>query len=564
MKNLSMQNKLSSLIIAILLFVLITVGIVNTSQMKSTLVEEYNARLGQIFALSQYNLDRTLPGDWHLENSELFKGNAKIADQTALIDKLGELSDAAITIFSGDTRINTNIQVNGERLIGTTADSTVTEVVLQQGNNYNGTAQVAGEPYLTQYKPIKSADGKTIGMLFAGVPSSEIDAIAQKMLLKMAALALIAGIIAVIAGILFVRGIVKPLKRLIVQLETISAGKGDLTQQLEVSSKDEIGAVATAFNAMLATLGAMMRDVNDTATQVSASSAELSATAASSTATTEKMTASMQQLASGADTQRHGANENAEAMEDIASGIHLVTEANAEVSTYVSDAFDTAKHGEETVQAMQAQMMTMTNAVHDSTSSITTLNTHADDIGKIVEVIHAIADQTNLLALNASIEAARAGEHGKGFAVVAEEVRKLAEQSKTSAAQITNTVHTMQQLSKDASEHMQQSEQEALASADIVHTTSVAFAEITTKVTLVTNKIQEVSSIAEELYARIEQANASTQMMAEIASGAGQQANSVTQIAESNLHSMEDINGAANRLAKNAETLQTLILQFKY
>ncbi|MFY0516834.1 methyl-accepting chemotaxis protein [Lysinibacillus sp. UGB7] len=213
---------------------------------------------------------------------------------------------------------------------------------------------------------------------------------------------------------------------------------------------------------------------------------------------------------------------------------------------------------------MQTQMHAMTAAVQESANSIAVLDTHAIKIGEIVEVIHAIADQTNLLALNASIEAARAGEHGKGFAVVADEVRKVAEQSKTSAAQITDTIHTMQQLSKEASEHMQQSEKEATSSVEVVDTTSIALDDITTKVSLVTNKIQEVSSIAEELYARIEQANASTQIMAEIAVDAREQSKEVTQIAGANLYSMEDINNAATQLTKNAETLQNLIHQFKY
>ncbi|MCS1381888.1 methyl-accepting chemotaxis protein [Lysinibacillus sphaericus] len=564
MKNLTMQMKMSLLIVTVILFVLIAVGIVNTSEMKTTIEAENKARLSQIYDLSVYNLDQALPGEWHLKNGELYKGDAKIAEETALIDKLGELSHAAITIFAQDTRVNTNIQVDGQRAIGTTADPKVTEAVLTQGSLYKGAADVVGKPYFTQYGPIQNANGETIGMIFAGVPSSEINAIEQKMLLKMGAVAIIAAIIAVIAGTLLVRNIVKPLKRLNRQLETISAGEGDLTQQLVVTTKDEIGDLATSFNAMLATLRKMMQQVDETANEVSASSAELSATAGSTTRTTEQLTANMQELASGASTQKQSANENAEAMQDIAGGIQLVTETNMEVSSQASEAFDTAKHGEKTAHAMQTQMHAMTEAVLQSVNSIVALDKHANTIGDIVEVIHAIADQTNLLALNASIEAARAGEHGKGFAVVAEEVRKLAEQSKTSAAQITETIHTMQQLAKEASDYMQQSEKEAASSVEIVRTTNSAFENITTKVAVVTHKIQEVSGIAEELYARIEQANASTQIMAEIAVDAREQSKVVTQIAETNLYSMEDINNAATTLTKNAETLQNLIHQFKY
>ncbi|HBJ00251.1 methyl-accepting chemotaxis protein [Lysinibacillus sp. UBA5990] len=564
MKKLSMQKKMSLLIVVIIGFVLIAIGIMNTTEMKKTLREEYNTRLHQILDLSILNLNQTLPGEWQLKNGELYKGNVNVANETALIDTLGELSQAAITIFAGETRINTNIIVDGQRAIGTTVDPKVADTVLQQGKTYTGTAEVLGNPYFTKYEPIKNKNGETIGMFFAGVPSADIDVVAQRMLLKTGIIAVISALIAVIAGMFFIRGIVRPLKQLNIQLETISAGKGDLTQQLLVQSKDEIGHVAESFNAMLATLRSMMQQVDATANQVSASSLELSATAGSTTTTTEQLTANMQELASGASTQKHSAHENAEAMEDIAGGIQLVTETNSEVSSYASDAFDTAKHGEEAAHNMQLQMHAMTNAVQESAEAIAALDTHAIKIDEIVEVIHAIADQTNLLALNASIEAARAGEHGKGFAVVAEEVRKLAEQSKTSAAEITETIHTMQQLSKEARVYMQQSKQEATTSAEVVYTTSKAFADITTKVSLVTIKIQEVSGIAEELYARIEQANASTQIMAEIAMDAREQSKIVTQIAETNLLSMDDINQAASQLTANAETLQDLIHQFKY
>ncbi|MGE7092038.1 hypothetical protein ACQKII_11415 [Lysinibacillus sp. NPDC048646] len=89
----------------------------------------------------------------------------------------------------------------------------------------------------------------------------------------------------------------------------------------------------------------------------------------------------MVELANGASTQKHSANENVEAMQDIAGGIQLVTETNSEVSIYTSDAFDTAQHGEDSAQAMQTQMHAMTAAVQKSANSITSLDTHANKIG---------------------------------------------------------------------------------------------------------------------------------------------------------------------------------------
>ncbi|WP_249650839.1 cache domain-containing protein, partial [Lysinibacillus sp. D4A3_S15] len=80
--------------------------------------------------------------------------------------------------FAGETRINTNIVVDGQRAIGTTVDPKVADTVLQQGKTYTGTAQVLGYPYFTKYDPIKNKNGETIGMFFAGVPSADIDVVA--------------------------------------------------------------------------------------------------------------------------------------------------------------------------------------------------------------------------------------------------------------------------------------------------------------------------------------------------------------------------------------------------
>ena len=115
----------------------------------------------------------------------------------------------------------------------------------------------------------------------------------------------------------------------------------------------------------------------------------------------------------------------------------------------------------ETRKGGNTQIVTLANAIEASSqdelelsSKLEQLSSDATQVKDVLSVIADIADQTNLLALNAAIEAARAGEHGRGFAVVADEVRKLAERTKKSLAEINSTINVIVQSISDASENM--------------------------------------------------------------------------------------------------------------
>lgn len=109
-----------------------------------------------------------------------------------------------------------------------------------------------------------------------------------------------------------------------------------------------------------------------------------------------------------------------------------------------------ANDGNKLIELLQSQMELVTGNTEEMAKIINDLKQSSEEIFHIVGLVKQIAEQTNLLALNASIEAARAGEHGKGFAVVAQEVRKLAEQSKSSVEEITYLVHTSTKLTNKA------------------------------------------------------------------------------------------------------------------
>lgn len=115
-------------------------------------------------------IDEMYPGDWHVEKNSLYKGSELINNNTQAVDVIKEQTGALATIFMGDTRVTTNVTLeNGNRAVGTKAAQEVITRVLHGGQEFTGEANVVGKKFLTTDTPIRSREGKVIGMWFIGV-----------------------------------------------------------------------------------------------------------------------------------------------------------------------------------------------------------------------------------------------------------------------------------------------------------------------------------------------------------------------------------------------------------
>ena len=339
--------------------------------------------------------------------------------------------------------------------------------------------------------------------------------------------------------------------------------EGDLTARVSFGTKDEMRSVADAFNAMTENLRGLISEVSESAEQVSASAEELNASAEQSSKASEQVAAVMQDMSGGAEKQRIGVEESAKTLEELTVGIQRMAEASTAVSASSEYTKAKAVEGGQSVELTVRQMQSIDGSVRETDGAIRRLDEKSQRIQEILGVIQEISSQTNLLALNAAIEAARAGEQGRGFAVVAGEVRKLAEQSAGSSAQIAALIGDIQNDMRRSVAAMEQVKTEVQEGMRVSDATSGIFAEIVASTNAMAERIEDMAAGAEQMSAGSQQVTSSVFHIADIAKEASAGAQEAAASTEEQLASMEEIAASASHLSNMAERLQSIVVKFK-
>jgi len=241
----------------------------------------------------------------------------------------------------------------------------------------------------------------------------------------------------------FIERHVNRLKDTMVAVQT----SGDLSRRADVDSRDEIGEMAAAFNAMQDRTSDVVRSMK-TATEHLHQEVE---------SLTQRAAARRDSLTR----QQDGANRSAESVEAMLQSFVGIAEQAGIAKTLSTEARETAVNGSQRVSQSADSIRRLAGVVRQSAGSVQSLAENSHEIGQTITEIKGIAEQTNLLALNAAIEAARAGEQGRGFAVVAEEVRNLARRVQDSTDQIQTTLDRLLASMNTAVEQMTGSSDDA-------------------------------------------------------------------------------------------------------
>ena len=356
------------------------------------------------------------------------------------------------------------------------------------------------------------------------------------------------------------RSIMKPLNDFINVADRVA--EGDLTTDINVSSNDELGQLAVYFRKMTSNLRNITGKVQEVSIKVANTAQELSASSEEMKTSSDQISSTTQDIATGVSSQASKMSEISRAMKEMSESVQQVATNSQKAAESASSASTTAQKVGKMSDDMAKKMTDIQSTVDNSATVIKQLDGKSQQIGEIISVITNIADQTNLLALNAAIEAARAGEHGRGFAVVADEVRKLAEESRNAANQITGLIKDIQQGTKQAVTSMEQGTKTVGEGGKNIQQTVTAIDEIVKAAADVATMVQEIAAAAQEQSASVEEVTASVEDVSAISeeSAAGAQETSAT--AEEQSASMDQLVNAAQDMARLSNELQAEVAKF--
>ncbi|WP_339299626.1 methyl-accepting chemotaxis protein [Paenibacillus sp. FSL R5-0623] len=430
-------------------------------------------------------------------------------------------------------------------------------------NNYEESSRLHTEAYPMWYTANDSITKLiTLGNEGSDAATNESVVMAENTFNVILAVTIFAFLVAIFIAFFIASIISRPIKKM--NEAAMAIANGDLTgETIVLKNKDELGTLAASFNTMSGNLRSMIESVSMTSEQVAASSEELLASAEQNTQASEQISQTVEELAVGTSDQVDIVKRSSQAMNEMALGSEQIAELAQSVSVSAVDAANQSSEGNMIIQQAVEQMGSVRNSIASLTELVTGLGERSAEIGTITEVINNIARQTNLLALNAAIEAARAGEHGRGFAVVAGEVRKLAEESSTSAQRITDLVQLIQKDTDHAVQAVKVNSSETESGIEMVTAAGQAFEQISDAVNKVAGEIQEVSAGSEEMSASTTEVVGYVSQISNIAGEAAGGVHNVSAATQQQLASMEEIASSAGSLSKMAEELQEQINKFK-
>ena len=276
--------------------------------------------------------------------------------------------------------------------------------------------------------------------------------------------------------------------------------EGDLTAEVPLNQPmGQLGLMRDVFNHMVTRLRSIGSQIKEASFQINHSSAETVRIADNTSQNINTMTGLIDQIAQGANEQAVNMQVTSRSAAFMADLAQQVAHNFSVVAIHAGETETVVVEGLNNVSFQRQKVTESMTSITRVSESIGELEEKSALIGQIVNVITDIASQTNLLALNAAIEAARAGERGRGFAVVAEEVRKLAEETSTTAQSIYGLIGDIQNSTVQVVEDVASAQEVLESQTDAVLNNENLLLKLKEYIIPVTQQIQNIANASQEI-----------------------------------------------------------------
>ncbi|MBP5198879.1 MAG: methyl-accepting chemotaxis protein, partial [Lachnospiraceae bacterium] len=372
---------------------------------------------------------------------------------------------------------------------------------------------------------------------------------------------IIATALALLIGLFIAAGIMGNMKRISGKLEEVA--KGDLTVTVNAKGHDEFNDLAGSATHMVKNTKKLVNKVSDATIELENSAVKVVDVSRLIDEHSQEINESIDEINRGMERQSRHAQECVEKTDTLSNEIHEISQLVDEVEKMVNETELMIKEGMDIVRNLGQRAEETTDITKAVGESIDSLKEESAIINTFVSTISDIAEQTNLLSLNASIEAARAGEAGRGFAVVAEEIRKLADDSASAAAEIgRNVLNISSQTMKSVESANEAQNMVKLQSEAVVQATEV-FRNMEERMTNLVGGLKSIVDGIERADKERGETVSAVKRISEIIDETSQNAEAVHEVADRLLSNVEDLNSTADVLNERMGELKTEVSVFK-